>query len=253
MADTKYPYSILIFLFILFSGCGKEEEIPLNLEGEYRTGNTLLAANPIIMYTSSGRVDNQAVIDQFLKRVYPSNPSYFSRSNVTLPPDGAITLAIRANNRAVLMFNYQNQYDPIETEITSREVNYFVLTNMDSTGFGPIIQVNSYPNACEQFAQSVNLVHPGRRCRPVSVVAGTFDKVCKERPVRVIRIRDRKLFIPQFSWLFTNTYISPSGGKSLCGQAQSNQWNLLDPAAPGKLRSGDTLVVQERQVELLKQ
>ncbi|NVO85100.1 hypothetical protein [Hymenobacter terrestris] len=233
----KQSYFALFLLTISLGSCSKDgENIPLVLEGEYRAAGTVLAANPIVMYTSRGQIDNQAVIDRYLKRHARYNPS-FSRTNIIFP--GTTTLAIRANNKAALISSYQTRHDTTEAEITDRTTDYFVLANLDSVG--PIRKPFSIKDGCSMLADRIKVAYPGERCRPDS---SFFSSSCKNRPVRVIRIQDEKLFIPQFSWLIRT---------ATCGITQSGEWNLLDSAVLGQLRSGDTLVVQERQVELLKQ
>ena len=240
----KQHYSFLFLLAVSLGSCGKDrEDIPLVLEGEYRADNVLLAANPIIMYTRNGRVDNPAAIDGFMKRNQWAGVTGFSRTNVDISSEATFTLAIRADNRATLVSRYQTSYDTIKAEITSKAVNYFVLANADS--IGPLLLSNA-SNPCVQFIQKVKLIYPGEQCKLLSPATG-YGKSCKIRPVRIIGVKDRKLFIPQFSWLFK------SSGPNSCGYSQLNEWNFFNTAAPAQLSSGDTLVIQERQIALLKQ
>lgn len=232
----KQTYSGLLLAVALLSGCGKEDDMPLGLEGEYRAAGTVLAANPITLYTSRGQTDNPTVIDRFLKRQARYNPS-FSRTNSLFP--GTTTLSIRANNQATLVHSYQARHDTTEAEITDRTAGYFVLANLDSVG--PARKPFYIKDSCGLLIDRLMVAYPGERCRPDTT---HYSSLCKVRPLQVIRVQKGKLFIPQFSWLLRT---------ATCGAAQSGEWNLLNPAMPGQLGSGDTLVVQERLVELWKQ
>lgn len=242
----KLYYSFLCLTAILCGSCGKDEnDAPFVLEGEYQSAPTVVASNPIVLYTRNGQIDKPEVIDKFLRRNSWISVS-FSRANVALPTDESFHLTIRANNGAALISQYQTYSDTIEAEVTDKTADYVVLANRDSTGF--LVSPASSRNACVQLADKIKAVYPGRRCVPVSIAAGTYENACKIRPVRVIGIKNRQLFIPQLNWVITH-----SDQLFTCGQAQADEWNILNPAVTGQLGVGDTLVAQERRITLLKQ
>ncbi|MBW3131063.1 hypothetical protein [Hymenobacter profundi] len=81
----KQALRILAFSTVILSGCEKEKDEPLLvLSGEYYSENTILAANPIMMYTNKGVVKDQQVINRFLLH-RPWSKNSFSQTDTAIP------------------------------------------------------------------------------------------------------------------------------------------------------------------------
>jgi hypothetical protein len=242
----KYLYSLVLSTTIL-SGCGKDKEAPLIVEGRYLADDTILAANPITMYTKDGKVDNQSIIQRFLNhRTWAQ--SYFSSTDIVNPNIGSSSLAveIRSNKRAAIISKYSNSIDSIGVELTSQEANYLVLSAIDSFS----INVPNYRydevHVNELVAQ-MHTVIPQRKCYNVPAYLD-YSQSCKQRYVRLLTTKKGKLFIPQFSYIVQVSQLNY--GFHTIGY--NRVWNTFNKSVLNKLVVGDTLVVQEREVTLLR-
>jgi hypothetical protein len=239
----KYCYTLLAGS-ILFCGCSKEKETPV-LEGEYQTGTTIESA-PIQLFTKDGLVDNQAIVDRFLTR-RPWSTSYFSRVNVAVPNGSSLMLTIQSNKKALLVSKYGTSTDTLKAVFTSQTDQYLVLSHVDSIRT-PILNRIPYPSRCQQLADKIKTEYPGKHDYPIALVSGTQEYFSKVRPIEVIAIKKDKLFLPQFSWS-----VESSGAYgSKCGISSSRERNVFNKAVINQLVIGDTIVVQERMVELVK-
>lgn len=233
---------------ILLCSCSKsKEEAPLVLAGEYQTDNTIVAANPIMVYTKNGPVNNQQLIDGLIRR---QGLTYrFSRTDVPVNYNAELNIIIDANNHARLIDKYNNggtQYTSTFTaSVTTQLPRYFVLANNDSATF-----LNGYTygsqNQCTLLADKIKTVYPARNCKNLPPTTG-FSQVCKFRPFRVITIRDGKLFLPYFTWLVKSNQQAAS-----CTIAYVGETNTFNPAVINQLATGDTIVAQVREIALLK-
>gem|GEM_PF-4799182 len=246
MKSSFYPLTAMLCLSLLGS-CHKDPETsPLVLPGEYQAAGTLTTA-PILLYTKNGPVDNAALVDKLIARRRLG--SYFSRADVPMAAGSTLTLTIRDNGTARLVFGSPAFADTVEAEVMGQSATSFVLASRDSVG-GP--ELAATPNRCEVLAGKIRVLYPPKRCRPIAYTPGTYEQYCRFRPSRLITIRNGQLFIPQLSWLIQNqTGAGP--GTSVCTLAYSGEWNALDPAILNQLVAGDTIVVQQRQVALLRQ
>ncbi len=240
MKHLLYP---LAFSLLVVTGCGtKESEAPLVLTGEYQAQNTVLTA-PIIMYTRDGAVNNPALVDRFLSR--RTWATRFTRTDTPIPTTSSLTLLIAANKRATLASNSPGRSDTIKTEITGQQSKYLVLSAQDSVS---VLTAPSNANRCEQLGAQMEVEQPVKRCVAVPMTSGTFEKICRFRPIRLLQIDAGNLYIPQLSWIVQ----SGNPQTSICGLSYGGQWNLLNPAVLNQLAAGDTLVVQERRIALVR-
>lgn len=239
----KYLFYPLALGLLMLGGCSKDrEEATLVLAGEYQANSTIVTA-PITMYTSTGVVNNQAVVDGYLRRQALS-AAYFSRTDLPTPAANSLAIIIRQNKQVNFISSYPTRTDTVKAEITSQLAKYVVLSNRDSVaGFSSA----SAANRCAQLSAQMPIEKPVKRCVGMSPASG-YSQYCKYRPVEVVAINAGQLYIPLLSWSLKS---SPSV-YSNCGSASYGSWNLFNKAVLNQLASGDTLVMQERSIALTK-
>lgn len=244
----KHVSLLLAFGLMLFAGCGKDgpEAAKPVLDGDYQAAGTLATA-PIVMYTKNGPVNNPALVDRFLSRQYHAN-GFFSRTDVALPAlnYGSLTLSIRENKHATFTTVYPSNgfTSTLKTEITAQQATYFVAAKLDSvTTFIPAASANR----CSQLSTQMEVAAPVKRCVNVSMATG-YSQLCTFRPIQLVKIDAGQLYIPRLSWLIQSGNLRSSG----CGLATGGAANLFNPAVLNQLAAGDTLVVQERTIALVK-
>ena len=236
----KYCYLLGVGALLL-GGCGKDKEPSLVLAGNFQAASTISAA-AIEMYTSAGRIDNPALVDAFLAR-RKNLAEYFSRVEVPLPAAFSLTLAFRSNDRATYLFKNATTTDSLATEIISRSAQRLVLASLDSIGGIS----NATPGRTEQLANLIPAERAGKRCLYIPSGTNLAAQYCKERQIRLVTLHDGQAFVPQLSWIMQT---GDSYGRSYW--AYSGVQNAFNPAVVSQLRAGDTLVVQAREIPLLK-
>jgi hypothetical protein len=238
---TKHFYLLLTGV-VLLGGCGKDKEAPPTWAGRFQAGSAI-SATDIMLYTSAGRVDTKPLVDKFLAR-RKDLATYFSRVDVPIPAAYSLTLAFRGNNRVTVLSKSPTGTDSILTEITSQSPQRLVLANMDSVN----IPRSAPQGRAAQLSSLMEGEQPGQRCLSLPYVSGTYSQYCRVRPIRVITSRDGKLFLPQLSWL-----VQTAGAYWGFYSAYSGVQNTFNTAVISQLAAGDTLVVQAREVPLIKQ
>ena len=228
---------------LLLAGCGKDPGIELPSPGDYETGPTIVA-NSIVMYTKNGQVNNPQLVDKFLSGKQ-LGPPFFFRTDVA-NNDFFFKLTISTNSQATLVS--QGLTNPVtkKAEITTRNPEYFVLTEVDSVS---ISSSNTYANRCSLLGQKLKTVNPVQRCKSLPLSTG-YSQICKFRPVQVVTIRDGKFFLSVLSWMVQTGPSAATG--SFCGLSSGGERNTFNPAMVTQLIDGDTIVVQQREIALLK-
>lgn len=240
----KKHFYFLACAATLLSGCGKEKA-PLLLDGTYQLGPTVFATSPILLYTKAGKVDNPALLTHFLaRRSLWLNPATFASADAPTPYRAPVTLIIAGTQAKLITSSSRpTKTDTSRAEITARTDQSFVLAVFDS-----VSTTGGFDNRCVTLAQQLHAVPEGARCVRLPPASG-YSGYCFVRPMRVVTIRDGKLFAPQLSWLVQANV----GRSNACGYVASREWNTFDPAVLNQLVAGDTIVVQEREIALLKQ
>ncbi|GAA4370679.1 hypothetical protein GCM10023185_45350 [Hymenobacter saemangeumensis] len=235
---------LLITGIVLLSACKKDqEEAPLEVSGEYQTGTTLHAA-PIELYTRAGLVNNAQVVDAFIQRNSIRTPYFFSRTDVPLGGTTPSRLSINASGQAKLIAPGQPGADTLRAQVISQQPDRLVLAGPDSTS-----RIVSLPlNRCDFLEEKVQLVVPAKRTRDFSSSTG-YGRSTRYLPIKVIGIRNRQLYIPFLSWAVKHTGTQTG----TCMTAAFGSWNFFDPAILSQLTTGDTIVVQRREISLHKQ
>jgi len=244
MKRLFYPLALGL---LVAAGCSKDKNEPEAkpvLDGEYQVSNTLVAA-PITMYTKDGPVSNQALIDRFLSRRTWA-VSLFSRTNTPIPTTSSLAVVIKGNNRAYFISTAPgaSRSDTLKTDITAQQAKYAVCTERDSIS---VLTSTNATGRCDVLTGQMQAELPVKRCVPLSMATG-YSRQCRFRPVRVLKIDAGQLFIPQLSWLVQSGQ-TPYG---TCGFASSGAWNVFNTGVLSQLTAGDTIVVQERTIALLK-
>lgn len=236
----KHIYASCLLLVTALASCHHDvENLAPDLTGTYVARNIITAAHPIALYTKNGLENNPAVVTRFLAR-RPSLASYFSVSDVPLPSGSTLRLTFRANNRATVLATTPTYTDSIRAEVGGRQATFFLLQNLDSTlSYSPSSYMGC--NRISLLADYVRGTAPGKRCFAAPTIGNLNGQACRERPVRVIGVRGGQLYIPFYSWLIQ------TGG---CYTALSGEWNTFGEGVVGQLATGDTLVVQEREIAL---
>lgn len=238
----KYNFYLFLAGLGLLASCGKDKENQPVLAGSFQAEYVINTA-PIMMYTSAGLVDNQALVDKFLVRRKKTLDDYFSRVDVPLPVTYSLILAFRGNNRVTLLSKGATSTDSILTEITSQSSQRLILVHKDSVN----ILHNTPSNRITQLTELMQSEQPGQRCSNVPSSSSMYSQYCRVRPIRVIMSHGGKLFLPQLSWLIqtSNTY-----GTSY--SAYSRVQNTFNTSVLNQLVAGDTLIVQAREIPFVK-
>jgi hypothetical protein len=154
-------------------------------------------------------------------------------------------LLIRGHNTLAYFVNTTpGRTDTLKTDLTTPQATYAVSTARDSIA---VSAPAGTPSRCEVLGGQMDAVLPNKRCTALPPVTG-YSRLCRFRPIQVLRIDAGHLAVPQLSWL---VYSSPSPNNS-CGVSMSGAWNLFNKALLSQLAAGDTLVVQERTIALTK-
>lgn len=235
---------VLVLSTVILSSCDKEkDELPLVLNGEYNSGNTILAVNPVTMYTNKGIVKDQQTVNRFLlHRSWLKD--YFSQTDAPIPNNNSCQLIFQSNKRVSIIFKSPTYVDTIKTQITSQITDRFILSNIDSVSI-PSLSYNA-SDRCEQLSNQIKQEYPNKRCLNLSPVTG-YSQFCKFRPIRIINITNENLSIPYFSWM-----IQSNTTYNRCSLAIGGEWNKFNLAITNQLNSGDTIVVQQREISLFK-
>jgi len=237
---TQHFY-VLLAGVLLLSSCGKDKEAQPTWTGSFRAGPAI-SATDIVLYTSTGRVDNKLLVDKFLAR-RKGLATYFSRVDVPIPAAYSLTLAFRGNNRVTVLSEGPTGTDSVLTEITSQSPQRLVLANRDS-----VTILRSAPQSrAEQLSSLMQGEQPGQRCLSLPYASGTHSQYCRVRPIRVVTSHDGKLFLPQLSWM-----VQAAGAYWGFYSAYSGVQNTFNTSVVSQLAAGDTLVVQAREVPLFK-
>jgi hypothetical protein len=228
---------------LLLGSCGKDEPALSVAPGEYRSGGTIIASGPVTMYTTSGSTTDLNIISRFVVR-QSAGGDFPAFAAADVPTTTATTLSVQANKEVQIGEAYMGQASFGRlADITGQQSNYIILTQRDST-----LLVVRNTGRCERFANDLLTVRPQQRCLDKFGSSNGVLQVCFYLPQRIIKQVNGQLYIPQLSW-----WLQQGVGSGRCTNGGSGEWNLFNKAVLPQLAPGDTLLVQERQIELIKQ
>ncbi|RAK65847.1 hypothetical protein [Hymenobacter edaphi] len=207
--------------------------------GRYHAGPTIYASSPILILTQNGVINDKPRVDRFLAR-RPWAAGYFSHTDVPVG-NATLTLTFRGANQATITTGTPTAVDSFRTEITEREPDYLVLRQLDTARVMKPITTGCMTRV-NQLAEAVLQTRHDQTCQAMSPVTG-YSQYCQVRRVRVLKARKKDLTIPLVSCLVQ------SGS---CQSAYTGEWNLLNESVQSLLGAGDTVVVQEREIQLLR-
>ncbi|GAA4029924.1 hypothetical protein GCM10022409_12720 [Hymenobacter glaciei] len=117
-----------------------------------------------------------------------------------------------------------------------------VLTSKDPK---PFTTSSGSSSKCDNIVRDIQGVSPAYTCTTPPPSTG-FGTQCEFKPVYVLNLRGEKASLAIMFFHFSATV---SGGS--CGMGGS-LFNVLNAALPGRIAAGDTLVVQEAELPLVK-
>lgn len=236
--------SIGVSLLALLTSCEKGPDPTIQLEGSYETSNTIVPS-PIQLYTTGGRrITDQQAIKSFIKRRHAEE--YFLFANQTIPDSSSIELRFQPANKVTLSFKQPNQSARvIETEITARTQEQLTLTTVAESSFFKTTDGPS--NHCAELGDKIKTVYPVLNWQAVSHASGYSGSYCTGRETRVLTLKNGKPVLTLMSWA-----VLAYGNFGGCSSAYNNEWNTFNTSLPTQLGSKDTIMVQTKEVALIK-
>lgn len=226
---------VYLCLLGLTLGCSKDKGSNDSIDAaRYRSGNTL-TVNTVLMYTKGGQITDtsririylqqQVLFDLFLWKT--SSESYRGKEMILdLTTDKYVSVTIGSD---------KGQYEILEKADAG-----WILASTDSISY---FKEPPAPGDCSDF----NGVNPQRKLMPekcIPVSGPGSSELCKRRTVLPVNTRDRNPYIPFFS-----IRIQKSSG---CSYFIPNEANNFNDYLTTALQTGDTLLVQTKELPLTK-
>ena len=236
--------SIRVALLALLTSCEKDPDPTIQVEGAYETSNTIVPG-PIQLYTSGGRrITDQQVIKSFIRRRHAEE--YFLFGNQTIPDSSSIEVLFQPADKVILSFKQPNQKERVvETEITARTQEQLTLTTVAESKF--FKTTDSPSSYCAELGDKIKTVYPELNWQAVSHAGGYSGSYCTGRETRVLTLRNGKPVLTLMSWA-----VLAYGSFGGCSSAYNNEWNTFNTSLPAQLGSKDTVMVQTKEIALLK-
>ncbi|UOQ67269.1 hypothetical protein MUN86_05095 [Hymenobacter volaticus] len=236
--------SIGVSLLALLTSCEKDQDPTIQLEGRYETSNTIVPG-PIQLYTTGGRrITDQRVIQSFIQRRHVEE--YFLSANQTISDSSSIEVQFVSADKVRLSFKRPKHNDKvIETEITARTQEQLTLTTLAESKFFKTTDGPS--NHCAELGDKIKTVYPVLNWQAVSSASGYSGSYCTGRETRVLTLKNGKPVLTLMSWA-----VLAYGNFGGCSSAYNNEWNTFNTSLPAQLGSKDTVMVQTKEIALLK-
>ena len=216
------------------------EGVPYDLTGRYYLSNTLSAAKPIRLFAQQGEVTDPARISRFLAH-WPGLRDNFSATDQPLTGGKRLLLRFTGNGRATYFPFFGGPGDSVQVAVSDQQAGSFQLQRLDSTTY--LVSAGGLGCApADALDGYLTLAVPGKTCHVVSPATG-YSSSCRVRGVSVIGAHGPQLYLPFLSWQAIR------GG---CSAGFSGTPNLLNDKAYTRLSANDTLVVQEREIALIR-
>ncbi|WP_426060817.1 hypothetical protein [Hymenobacter sp. B1770] len=229
---------------ILVSGCSKRNSIEgpqFEATGTYTVSITP-EAGPMRMFTQTGEIQNDALIRRYFERQFAGLPI----KTGVIPPFLAAELAFTSPSEAILNTTTSTSGTPQSSSVpltfSGLTIERAVLTSKNPR---PFTTPSSNSSKCTNIVRDIQGVSPVYACTALPPSTG-FGSQCEFKPVYVLNLRGEKASLAVMFFYFSATV---SGGS--CGTG-GNLFNVLNAALPGRIAAGDTLVVQEAELPLIR-
>lgn len=241
--------SALIGLLMSCSEDNQQEETMVS--GTFNDINTF-NVSPAELYTQKGKIINQEEIAFFVNRKGLSN-SFFVNGVTKLQKDIDYTLLVREDHTAELKRDQPGS--SFRASISNLQDRRFIITGTDSItslvgSAGTPLGYVSNPYSVSTCGTNLQIgsLTPSKRCVPIPNFGGAYTERCTYLPIAFIEVENANtLFIPTLSYYFTQGH-----GSQRCTFGLNNSWNVLNSEFYKQLASGDTVLVQKKQIILKK-
>lgn len=241
MKQLFYP---LVLGLLVLGGCSKDapKAAPrFEATGTY-TVTTVPVAGAIRMFTRAGEVNNAQLIRNFSQRNYsgllysPGVVSPYISGELAFDGNGKATLtttAVQVGGLVTTTVGYEVTSQTADNLLLSRQLS--ALTNTPST-----------PDACYNIVRDIRGLPPVYTCTALPPTTGFSDQ-CAFKPVCVLNLRGTQPSLALMSYIFS----AANAGRT-CSLGYRNDFNIFNAMLPSRLNAGDTLVVQEAELPLVK-
>ena len=238
----QFFYSLGLGLTLL-AGCKDktEEEPRFDATGTY-TITTAPVAGAVRMFTRAGEVRDAQLIRNFSERNYsgllysPGVASPYLSGELAFGGNGQATLTTTAIQMGSVVAN------TLVCDITSQTPTTLLLTSQLSA----VTYTPSTTNACYSIVRDIKGISPIYTCKALPPVTG-FSSQCDFKPVYVLNLHGIQPSLALLSYIF-----STANAGQTCSLGYRNDFNVFNTALPSRLNAGDTLVVQESELPLVK-
>jgi hypothetical protein len=240
MKKVFYPLGLGL---IALAGCKDtpKEEPRFDASGTY-TITTVPVAGAVRMFTRAGEVNNAQLIREFSQRKYsglfysPGVISPYLTGELAFDGSGKATLTTTAVQMGSTVTN------KLVCDVTSQTPTNLLLTSQ----LPAVYNVPSTPDACYSIVRDIKGLSPVYTCTALPPTTGSSSQ-CQYKPVFVLNLRGTQPSLALLSYIF-----SAANANQTCNIAYRNDFNIFNTAITSRLSAGDTLVVQESELPLVK-
>lgn len=239
--------NILILLcFLFFFSCSKDDQ-EIVLQGSYKTSETVIL-NPVVLYTQNSTITDQTTIINYLNKKWGNPTAYFHFDEGT-KSQGNSSITFSFTDSKNLTVIRQSAYGSKEgkAEVFSRIGNEILIQMMDqdtvprgSVYYDPYKPLNGI---------SVLKYRPEQTCPEYSPSLGyDVPPPCLQNVIIPLVSESNQLYLPLISF-----FVSVRAEMSNYYKAAGNQYNFLAPDIRQQLSINDTVVIQTKKIQLIKQ
>lgn len=238
------PALIIFSILLLFLGCKKNDYSITKLEGTYQTSNTVLVQAPV-MYLQNRQITDTGIINNYLRR---HNLSY----NIIYTPTQNIqeTLLTLIFKNGSVNYIPKGKTTPLKASLIEYSDNEFLIQQKDTFFWG----IKSYPERFRRCDTLINSTYKFPHIYNYIFIPGQFNGYIGYRTHNLqfpLLFKKGKLILPLINNIANATwnYTSYQGN---CRYAFQNIMNLKASGIENNLKLTDTIIVQEKSVELIK-
>lgn len=239
--------NILILSFLLFLlGCSKEDK-ELVLQGSFKTSETAII-DPVVLYTQNSTITDQTTIINYLNKKW-GNPTAYFQFNEGSESFGNSSITFSFTDSKNLTVHRQSAFGSKEgkAEIFSRIGNE-ILIQMTEKDTVPGGSVNYNPYDPVNGILVLKYI-PEQTCTEYSSSLGyDIPPPCLQNDIIPLVSESNELYLPLISF-----FASSRAGTTSYYKAAGNRYNILVPDLNHQLSINDTVVVQTKRIQLIKQ